>query len=35
MWAYPDGIQIYNEHYEILNDPEPEYSFTQPTDILA
>lgn len=20
MWVYPDGIKIYNDHYQILND---------------
>lgn len=27
MWAYPDGIKIYNNRLEVINDKEPEHSF--------
>jgi hypothetical protein len=27
MWAYPDGIKIYDNRLKIINDPEPEESF--------
>lgn len=27
MWAYPDGIKIYDNRLKVINDPEPEESF--------
>ena len=24
MWAYPDGIKIYDNHLNIVNDSQPE-----------
>jgi hypothetical protein len=27
MWAYPDGIKIFDQHLRVVNDDEPEYSF--------
>lgn len=27
MWAYPDGIKIYDNRLKIINDPQPEESF--------
>ena len=27
MWAYPDGIKIYDHLSQIINDPEPDFSF--------
>lgn len=35
MWAYPDGIKIYNNRLQILNDSEPEYSFFEADDLLT
>lgn len=34
MWAFPDGIKIYDEHHVVLNDEEPEYSFFSRQDLL-
>ena len=28
MWAYPDGIKITNEHFQIINDKSPEFTFS-------
>ena len=27
MWAYPDGLKIYDNRFKVINDTEPEYSF--------
>ena len=27
MWAFPDGIKIYDHNLQIINDKEPEFSF--------
>ena len=27
MWAYPDGIKIYDHHLHVINDNHPEESF--------
>lgn len=27
MWAYPDGIKIYDNRLKIINDSQPEQSF--------
>ena len=35
MWAYPDGIKIYNNRLQILNDSEPEFSFFEAGDLLT
>ena len=36
QWCYPDGIKIYNENMKILNDKDPEFSFsTSALDELA
>lgn len=35
MWAYPDGIKIYDNHLHILNDSEPEFTFFENSDILV
>jgi hypothetical protein len=27
MWAFPDGIKIYDHNLQVVNDEQPEYSF--------
>lgn len=35
MWAYPDGIKIYDNYLHILNDSEPEFTFFEPEDMIV
>lgn len=27
MWAYPDGIKVYDHNLNVINDSEPDFSF--------
>lgn len=35
MWAFPDGIKIYDNRLKIINDPEPQDSFGEEQKITV